>query len=129
GPAWQPGRPGCSILVIQSVNDRPVRTRPPGRGRPTGRPETSGMSSAPRTILVVDDNEKLAALVEKYLRRDGFRSAHVPDGAAALAWLGGQHADLLLLNLKLPDMTGEEVVQTLEERKQAVPFIVVSGHG
>jgi hypothetical protein len=87
------------------------------------------MSSASRTILVVDDNEKLAALVGKYLRRDGFRTDLATDGAAALDWLGRQHADLLLLNLKLPDMTGEEFVQALEERKQDVPFIVVSGHG
>jgi PAS domain S-box-containing protein len=89
----------------------------------------SGMSNTPRTILVVDDNEKLAALVEKYLRRDGYHTDRAADGAAALDWLGRQHPDLLLLNLKLPDMTGEQLVQALEDRRQPVPFIVVSGHG
>jgi PAS domain S-box-containing protein len=87
------------------------------------------MTSAPRTILIVDDNAKLATLVGKYLRRDGFRDDHAPTGAAALTRLGRQPADLLLLSLKLPDMTGEEFVQAIEERKQAVPFIVVAGHG
>ena len=87
------------------------------------------MSSVPRTILVVDDNEKLAALVEKYLRRDGHRTDNVAGGAAALDWLARQPADLLLLNLRLPDMAGEELVQALDERQQPVPFIVVAGHG
>jgi PAS domain S-box-containing protein len=87
------------------------------------------MSSAPRTILVVDDNEKLAELIEKYLRREGFRTDHVASAAAALDWLAQQPADLLLLNLRLPDAAGEQLVQSLEQRQQPVPFIVVAGHG
>jgi DNA-binding response OmpR family regulator len=47
-------------------------------------------SSAPRTILVVDDNAGLSALIEKYLRRDGYRTDHVSDGATALEWLARQ---------------------------------------
>src|SRR5262245_9011415 len=86
-------------------------------------------SSAPRTILVVDDNAGLSALIEKYLRRDGFRTDHVPDGVTALTWLSRQNADLLLLSLKLPDLDGEGVVQALEARGQRIPFIVVAGHG
>jgi two-component system, cell cycle sensor histidine kinase and response regulator CckA len=86
-------------------------------------------ASAARMILVVDDNAGLSALVEKYLRRDGFRTDRVTDGAGALQWLGRQSADLLLISLKLPDMTAEEVIQQLDDRGQRVRFVVMASHG
>jgi PAS domain S-box-containing protein len=86
------------------------------------------MSTA-RTILVVDGNDRLAKLVEKYLRRDGFRTAVAGSGAAAVEALARSPADLLLLNLKLPDMTGEDLLRTLTERNQIVPHIVLVEHG
>jgi PAS domain S-box-containing protein len=87
------------------------------------------MSTAPRTILVVDDNDRLAALVEKYLRREGFRTSVARDGAAALGHLAAKPVDLLLINLKLPDMTGEQVLRTLEGRNQVIPYVVLAEHG
>ena len=71
------------------------------------------------TILVVDDNDGLSALVQKYLRRDGYGTDRVADGASALQWLSKNNADLLLVSLKLPDMTAEQVVQRLKERRSA----------
>ena len=50
-------------------------------------------ASAPRSILVIDDNAGLSALIEKYLRRDGFRTDHAADGASALRWLARQNAE------------------------------------
>ena len=87
------------------------------------------MSSAPRTILVVDDNDRLAALVEKYLRKEGFRTAVASTGIAALSQLAAQPADLLLLSLQLPDMSGEQFLSRLAGRNQAVPYIVLAEHG
>ena len=88
------------------------------------------MSSAQRTILIVDDNDRLAAYLEKYLRREGFGTAVAATGTAALRTLGGQPSiDLLLLNLKLPDMTGEELLAGLAERNQPMPYIVLAEHG
>src|SRR6516162_6662517 len=87
------------------------------------------MSTAARTILVVDDNDRLAALVEKYLRREGFRTAVAVTGAAALRRLDDGPVDLLLVNLHLPDMTGEDLLRALRERSQAIPHIIVAEHG
>jgi two-component system cell cycle sensor histidine kinase/response regulator CckA len=89
------------------------------------------MSTAPRTILVVDDNDRLASLVEKYLRREGFGTAVATSGAAALGALKQPRSpvDLMLVDLKLPDMTGEKLLQTLADRSLAVPYIVLAEHG
>ncbi|HEY1381123.1 MAG TPA: response regulator [Gemmataceae bacterium] len=93
------------------------------------------MNTAPRTILVVDDNDRLADLIGKYLRREGFRTAVASDGATALDRLAATRSagtpppDLLLVNLKLPDMTGEQLLRTLDERNQSVPHVVLAEHG
>ncbi len=87
------------------------------------------MNPAARTILVVDDNDRLTDLIGKYLRREGFRTAFAQSGAAALDRLPAQPADLLLVSLNLPDMTGEKLLRTLDERQQAVPHVVLAEHG
>ncbi len=88
------------------------------------------MSTAQRTILVVDDNDRLAALIEKYLRREGFGAAVATSGAAALSRLAeSPPIDLLLLNFKLPDMSGEELLAALAQRNQPMPYIVLAEHG
>ncbi len=86
-------------------------------------------ATASRTILIVDDNQGLATLIEKYLRREGLRSESVPDGAQALAWLSGHHADLLLVTLALADCKAEDLFRVLAERQQHIPAVVMCGHG
>ncbi|WP_447971319.1 response regulator [Nitrospira sp. M1] len=81
------------------------------------------------TILVVDDNPGLSNLIQKYLEREGFTTLVAHSRADALAWLGQQHADLMLLDLQLSDSNGADLIQSLEQQNQLPPFIVVTGHG
>src|SRR5947209_6471909 len=87
------------------------------------------MSIAARTILVVEENDRLAALVEKYLRREGFRTAVASTGKLGLSHLAVGPADLFLLGLQLPDMTGEDLLRKLAEKNQSTPYIVLAEHG
>lgn len=95
---------------------------------------SQGETGPPRTILIVDDNHRLATLLEKYLQRDGFDTAVAESGAAALAWLDQARREnrpvyLLLLNLKLPDTTGEWLLKLLEQRGLSVPYLILAEHG
>lgn len=83
----------------------------------------------PRTILIVDDNQGLISLIQRCLARDGFHTAVAYNGQEALNWLSHHRADLLLLDLQLPDMTGEDLINHLDHRAMALPFIVVTGQG
>ena len=67
--------------------------------------------------------------MEKVLRRDDFKTAAVGSGKDAISWLQQNRADLLLLDLKLPDMEGPQVLRALTEAGLAVPFIVITGQG
>lgn len=82
-----------------------------------------------RTVLIVDDHQGLISLIQRCLSREGFHTAFAHSGQEALTWLSHHHADLLLLDLQLADMSGEELIHQLSQQHRTVPFIVVTGQG
>lgn len=81
------------------------------------------------TILVVDDDVGLLILIEGALLAEKWRVATAASGAEALAWLQKHTADLLLLDLKLSDIEGRELIAKLNEVGHRIPFIIVTGQG
>src|SRR5919204_6247966 len=67
-------------------------------------------------ILVVEDDEQIAAIVRDGLTRLGYRVELAADGPAALAAVRAQPCDLVVLDLMLPGMDGVEVCQRLHAR-------------
>lgn len=80
-------------------------------------------------VLIVDDDQALARLVEKTVRREGFSTAIALSGGEALAWLNGRRPDLMLLDLKLPDLHGRELLERQDATHGRVPFIIITGQG
>jgi DNA-binding response OmpR family regulator len=76
-------------------------------------------------VLVVEDDDGIAEPLSDGLRREGFEVRRVATGADALATTD---ADLVLLDLGLPDIDGYTVCQQLRSRS-AVPIIVISARG
>jgi PAS domain S-box-containing protein len=83
----------------------------------------------PASILVVDDDRGLLRLVEKSLRREGHTVATADSGQEAIAWLEKNRPDLMLLDLKLQDIEGREVINHLAAVGREIPFIVITGQG
>jgi len=78
-----------------------------------------------RTILVVDDEPKLVAVVREYLERDGYRVAVADDGREALERFRQVEPDLVVLDLMLPELDGLEVCRRLR-RESSVPIIMLT---
>jgi len=76
-------------------------------------------------ILVVEDEPQLRALLRLYLERDGYRITDAGDGQAALAAFDAEGADLVILDLMLPGMQGETVLEALRESSD-VPILITS---
>ncbi len=76
-------------------------------------------------MLVVEDDASIAAQLVKGLTRGGYRVDHVLTGHDALQW---GEADVVLLDLELPDLDGVQVCRKLRERTDAA-IIVVTAHG
>jgi len=80
---------------------------------------------AATSVLVVEDDASIAAQLVKGLTRGGYRVNHVLTGQDALGW---GDADVVLLDLELPDVDGVQVCRKLRERTDAA-IIVVTAHG
>lgn len=75
-------------------------------------------------ILIVEDDDDIAAAVEQTLSAHGFETQRVGSGAESLSRLSG--TDLVLLDLGLPDLDGNEVCRRIRE-SSCVPIVVLSG--
>lgn len=80
-------------------------------------------------ILVVSDHQELLHLIETSLRREGFTTAAVRSGKDAIAWLAEKDVELMLLDLRLRDMGGMELVDYLASIDRSIPFIIITGEG
>ncbi len=78
------------------------------------------------TILIVEDETRIASFIEKGLRANGFSTVAVADGATALDHVLGAEVDLVVLDLGLPDRDGFSVLQTLRARHSQVPVIILT---
>ena len=81
-----------------------------------------------RTILVVEDEMKIARLVRDYLEHAGFEVLVVGEGGAAIASARGARPDLVVLDLGLPGTDGLDVARELR-RTSSVPIIMLTARG
>ena len=82
-----------------------------------------------KTILVVDDEAAIRAALEQILAYEKYRVVTAASGPEALKLLAAERVDAMLLDIKMPGMDGFEVLDQMTAAGQAVPVIVVSGHG
>jgi two-component system KDP operon response regulator KdpE len=83
------------------------------------------MSEQPVRVLVVDDEPQIRRLLRVSLAAQGYHIVEAGTGEQALTRAATEHPDLVILDLGLPDMDGQEVVRRLREWT-AVPIIVLS---
>ena len=79
-------------------------------------------------ILIVEDDEKTASLVELYLRREGFQTVVAHDGQRALELVQRHNPIFIILDLMLPVLDGWEVCRELR-RSSDVPILILTARG
>jgi CheY-like chemotaxis protein len=86
-------------------------------------------ATAPKTVLVVDDEEIVRNLIARMLSEDGYRVLTASDGFEALRILAQPvgPVDLLLTDLRMPGMSGEQLARCAGELVPAARFLFVSG--
>lgn len=78
-----------------------------------------------KRILVVDDEIKIVEVVKSYLENSGYRVAEAYDGKGALEMFERLSPSLIILDLMLPDMSGEDICRTIR-KKSRVPVIMLT---
>ena len=79
----------------------------------------------PEQILIVEDEKAIAAFVQTALEREGFAVQAVYDGEAALARIGADPPDLILLDLKLSGMDGLEVCRQVRRSEPSISVVML----
>ncbi|MCP4579527.1 MAG: response regulator [Deltaproteobacteria bacterium] len=82
-----------------------------------------------KQVLVVEDNEGLNKLIQKSLNRAGFDCFGVLSGADAIERVKKNPNQVLLIDQRLPDMDGTDLVRDLIDHTQDIIFVAMTGHG
>ncbi|WP_206886418.1 MULTISPECIES: response regulator transcription factor [Alicyclobacillus] len=80
------------------------------------------------TILVADDEKKIADVLSLYLERAGFGVVCVDNGSEVLRRLDDLHPSLIILDLMLPDIPGEEVCMAVRARSPVPVLMLTAKH-
>jgi len=80
-----------------------------------------------RTVLVIDDDAAIRELVEQVLTRHGFAVLQAADGAQGLEVYEAHDVDMVLLDLSMPGLPGEAVLQLLLERHPDARVVLFTG--
>ncbi|HEX8611564.1 MAG TPA: EAL domain-containing protein [Telluria sp.] len=105
------------------MNDHPASALSQSDAASLGEPDAQAQ---PR-ILLIDDEPRLLSALHELLRDRGFELVTARSGAEALAQLTNRRFDLVLLDLRLPDMSGHEIMDFINEREIDADVIVMSG--
>lgn len=87
------------------------------------------MAQADQNILIVEDSPTLALTYREYLKPLGIPTRIAETGAEALRCLGQQTPTVVLLDLKLPDMDGIDILKHIGTEKLPSRIIVITAHG
>ncbi|MEA2165407.1 MAG: two-component system, cell cycle response regulator [Thermoanaerobaculia bacterium] len=87
--------------------------------------------SQPARVLVVEDNDMNMQLVEYLLEEGGYQIIKAASGEDALSIArGGEHVDLILMDIHLPGIDGLSVVREMktDERTKSIPILALTAH-
>ncbi len=81
-----------------------------------------------KTILVVDDEEGIRSLCRELLSEEGYDVIEAEDGMEALREVEESNPDLVVLDIKMPQMDGMEALRRILRRKRDLPVILYTGY-
>jgi DNA-binding NtrC family response regulator len=80
-------------------------------------------------VLLVDDEEELVTTLVERLAYRGVEAEYALGGQRAIEKMREADFDVVVLDLKLPGMSGTDVIKTIKEEHPHVPVIMITGHG
>ncbi|MFA7567945.1 MAG: sigma-54 dependent transcriptional regulator [Alkalispirochaeta sp.] len=80
-------------------------------------------------VLIVDDEKNIRAGLGRALELDGYQTLLAADGQEALDVIQNEEIDLVIADLKMPRVSGEELLRHVVDHYPTVPVIILTGHG
>lgn len=89
----------------------------------------SDATQKPASILLIEDEKRIADFLQRGLESNGFTVEHAADGTTGLEKVHQVDFDLVILDLMLPDMDGIAVLEKIRNRKVSPPVLILSARG
>lgn len=85
--------------------------------------------SSKTKILLIDDDEQIRALVQDFLQSQGYQVLLAEDGLLGMDLLQKETVDLLILDIRLPYVSGIGLVKIAKQNMPELPIICITGYG
>jgi len=93
------------------------------------KPGRAGIADEAAHLLVVDDDQRLRSLLQRYLAEEGFRVTAAADAGAARNALAAVAFDLVVLDVMMPGESGIDLVESLRRTGNDVPVLMLTARG
>ena len=80
-------------------------------------------------ILIVDDEDMVRTALEQWLRLSGFETAIAANAGDALAMIDDTHPHVILTDVRMPGLSGLDLLRSIQDRGLPVEVILITGHG
>ena len=80
-------------------------------------------------IMIVEDDEEMRSLLKDFFDEEGFETESASNGADALRKLTKDHFDLIITDIRMPGLTGLDILARIKRLKPETPVIVITAFG
>ena len=98
------------------------------RSRPTGRPPGPAAADGPKRVLIVEDEDAVGRATSRVLSRAGYACELAHDGPAAIASLVAGQFDVVVSDVRMPGMSGLDLLRLIRKYQLDVPVIFLTAH-
>lgn len=87
------------------------------------------MSDEKRRVLIIDDDEEMRSLLKDFFEEEGFEASSVGDCSAALRILVREMFDLVITDIRMPGLTGLDILPGIRKLQPETSIIVITAFG
>ena len=87
------------------------------------------MDDGKKRILIVEDDEEMSALLRDMIEEEGYKTASVNNGAEAFRKLAKESFDLIITDVRMPGLTGLDILPGIKKLQPDAPIIVITAFG
>lgn len=85
------------------------------------------MDEKNRSIFIIDDEEPIRKVLNTHLAREGYRVIQSSGGTEVFQMLADNHFDLVICDMKMPEINGYEILQFVKQNFETIPMIMLTG--
>jgi CheY-like chemotaxis protein len=87
------------------------------------------MGNDKERILVIEDDEEMSALLKDVIEEEGYKTASVNNGSEAFHRLAKESFDLIITDVRMPGLTGLDILPGIKRLQPKAPIIVITAFG